>query len=217
MPGQRKVSLKCQNPMDISGVRARYIYGVIGWFRIGFIMLPVLKKKCWAVQEQSSYQSWCWRQEHRLYQLVPRLHPLVHQELQPSHVVPGFLHWGFLQLRPGNRITVNQSTYVCDKEEVLERWVTWLVLDSDGLGEAGAGFLITRLVIIFLFLVKTRGATIAEACLRLEADWSKSGWIVVITFFIDGDPLQKSTSGAVGRKWNGSPLLVIGSGPSCCC
>src|SRR6185503_5918547 len=41
--------------------------------------------------------------------------------------------------------------------------------------------------------------------------------MVVITFFIDGNPLQKSTSGAVGRKWKGSPLLVIGAGPSCCC
>jgi hypothetical protein len=90
------------------------------------------------------------------------------------------------------------------------------VLDSDGLGEAGTGFLMTRLVIIFLFLVKTRGATLAEVCLHLEADWSKSGWTVIITFFIIGDPLQKSTLGAIGRKWNGSPLLVIGSGPSCC-
>jgi hypothetical protein len=35
------------------------------------------------------------------------LPPSVHQELQPSHVVPGFLHWGFLQLRPGTRTTVN--------------------------------------------------------------------------------------------------------------
>jgi hypothetical protein len=43
-------------------------------------------------------------------------------------------------------------------------------LDSDGLGEVGTGFLITRLVIIFLFLVKTRGATTAEVCLRLKAD-----------------------------------------------
>ena len=91
------------------------------------------------------------------------------------------------------------------------------MLDSDGLGEAGAGFLMTRLVIIFLFLVNTRGATLAEASLRLKADWSKSGRAAIITFFIDGDPLQKSTSGAVGRKWNDSPLLVIGSGPSCCC
>ena len=41
--------------------------------------------------------------------------------------------------------------------------------------------------------------------------------MVIITFFIGDDPLQKSTSGAVGRKWNGSPLLVIGSRPSCCC
>ena len=73
-------------------------------------------------------------------------------------------------MRHGNKITVNQSTYVRNKEEVLEIRVTWLVLDSDGLGEAGASFLMTRLVIIFLFLVKTRGATIAEACLRLEAD-----------------------------------------------
>ena len=54
--------------------------------------------------------------------------------------------------------------------KVLERRVTWLVFDSDGLGEAGAGFLMTRLVIIFLFLVKTRGATLAGVCLRLEAD-----------------------------------------------
>ena len=81
----------------------------------------------------------------------------------------------------------------------------------------GSGFLMTRLVIIFLFLVKTRGAMLAEVCLRLGADWSKSGWTVIITFFIGGDPLQKSTLGAVGRKWNGSPVLVMGSGPSCCC
>jgi len=59
---------------------------------------------------------------------------------------------------------------VCNKEKLQKRWITWLAFDSDGLGEAGAGFLMTRLVIIFLFLVKTRGATIAEACLRLEAD-----------------------------------------------
>ena len=156
MLGQRKANLKYQSPMGISGVRARCIYGAIGWFRIGFVKLPVLRK-CWAVQEQSSCQSLCWHQEHRLYRLVPRLHPSVHQELQPSHVDPGFLHSGFLQLRPGNRITVNQSTYVWDKEEVSEKWVTWLVLDSDGLEEAGAGFLIIRLVIIFLFLVKTWG------------------------------------------------------------
>ena len=39
--------------------------------------------------------------------------------------------------------------------------------------------------------------------------------MVIITFFIGDDLLQKSTSGAVGRKWNGSPLLVIGTGPSC--
>src|SRR6185312_9688768 len=34
MPGQRKANLKCQSPMDISEVRARYIYEAIGWFRI---------------------------------------------------------------------------------------------------------------------------------------------------------------------------------------
>ena len=91
------------------------------------------------------------------------------------------------------------------------------MLDSDGLREACVDFLMTRLVIIFLFLVGTRGATLGEVCLCLEADWSKSGWAAFITFFIDGDPLQKRTSGAVGRKWNGSPLLATGSGPSCCC
>ena len=42
------------------------------------------------------------------------------------------------------------------------------MLDSDGLGEACADFLMTRLVIIFLFLVGTRGATLAEVCLRLK-------------------------------------------------
>ena len=35
IPGQRKASLKCQSPVDISGVRARCIYKAIDWFRIG--------------------------------------------------------------------------------------------------------------------------------------------------------------------------------------
>ena len=48
--------------------------------------------------------------------------------------------------------------------------------------------------------------------------WQGQVWLNRhITFFIGGDPLQKSTSGAVGRKWNGSPVLVVGSEPSCCC
>ena len=166
MQGQRKANLKCQSSMGISGVRTRCICEAVGWFRIGFGMLPVLKKRCCTVQEQLSCYSWCWRQWHLLHQLVPRLHPLVHQELQPSHVVPGFLHWSCFRLRPGNKITVNQGTYVWNKEKVFEWWVTWLVLDSDGLGEAGAGFLITRLVIIFLFLVKTRGG---NACRNLSS------------------------------------------------
>ena len=76
-------------------------------------------------------------------------------------------------------------------QENLEKWITWLVLESDGLGEGGAVFLMTRLVKIFLFLVRTRGAAPPENCLRLEADCSTSGWTVIITFFIDGDPLQK--------------------------
>jgi len=50
MLGQRKAILKYQSPMGVSGVRARCIYGDIGWFRIGFVKLPVLKK-CWAVQK----------------------------------------------------------------------------------------------------------------------------------------------------------------------
>ena len=102
-------------------------------------------------------------------------------------------------------------------QEDLERWITWLVLESDGLGEGCVVFLMTRLVKIFLFLVGTRGAAPPENCLRLEADWGESGRTVIITFFIGGDPLQKRTSGADGRKWNGSPLLATGSGPSCCC
>ena len=51
-----------------------------------------------------------------------------------------------------------------------------------------------------------------NACRSLSSLGSrlKSGWTDIITFFI-------GTSGAVGRKWNGSPVLVIGSGPSCRC
>ena len=91
------------------------------------------------------------------------------------------------------------------------------MLESDGLGEDCAVFLMTRLVKIFLFLVGTRGAALLENCLRLEADWGESGRAVIITFFIGGDPVQKRTLGADGRKWHGSPLLATGSGPSCCC
>ena len=67
------------------------------------------------------------------------------------------------------------------------------------------------------FLSWDSGAALPEVCLRLEANWGESGRVVIITFFIGGDPLQKRTSGAVGRKWNGSPLLVMGSGLFCCC
>ena len=91
------------------------------------------------------------------------------------------------------------------------------MLESDGFGEGCDVFLMTRLMKIFLFLVGTRGAALPKVCLRLEADWGESGQIVIITFFIGGDPLQKRTSGAVGRKWNGSPLFVMGFEPSCCC
>ena len=134
MQGQRKANLKYQNSMGISGVSARCIYGVIGWFRIGFVMLPVLKKKCWTIQEQSSYQSWCWRQEHLLHRLVPRLHPSVHQELQPSHVDSGLLHWRFLQLHPGNKIIVNQGTYVWYKflNDELPG-CCWTLMDLEGM------------------------------------------------------------------------------------
>ena len=53
--------------------------------------------------------------------------------------------------------------------------IIWLVLESDGLGEGCAVFLMTRLAMIFLFLVGTRGAALPEVCLRLEADWGESG------------------------------------------
>ena len=74
------------------------------------------------------------------------------------------------------------------------------MLESDGLGEGGAVFLMTRLVKIFLFLVGTRGAALPKVCLRLEADWGESGRTVIITFFIGGDPLQKRTSGRLGES-----------------
>ena len=60
-------------------------------------------------------------------------------------------------------------------QEDLERWITWLVLESDGLGEGCAVFLMTHLVKIFLFLVGTRGTAPPEVCLRLKADCSTSG------------------------------------------
>ena len=60
-------------------------------------------------------------------------------------------------------------------QENLERWITWLVLESDGLGEGCVVFLMIRLVKIFLFLVGTRGAAPLEICLRLEANWGESG------------------------------------------
>ena len=138
----------------------------------------------------------------------------------------GFINGGFLLCWASSTEDVSscvleiglQSTRIyMYKEEVSKIWITWLVSDSDGLGEGCAVFLRTRLAMIFLFLVGTRGATLTEVCLRLEADWGKSGWTAIITFFFDGDLLQKRTSGAVGRKWNDSPLLVTGSGSSCCC
>ena len=70
-----------------------------------------------------------------------------------------------------------------------ERWIIWLVLESDRLGEGCAVFLMTRLVKIFLFLVGTRGAAPPEDCLRLEADWGEPSRTIIITFFICGDPL----------------------------
>ena len=70
------------------------------------------------------------------------------------------------------------------RKKIQKRWITWLELVSDGLREDWTIFLIILFVIIFLFFVGTRGATIAEDCLRLEADWSKSGWTDIITFFI---------------------------------
>ena len=45
MLGRRRVNLKCQSSMDISGVRTIYIYEVIGWFKIGFMMLPFLEEE----------------------------------------------------------------------------------------------------------------------------------------------------------------------------
>ena len=42
-------------------------------------------------------------------------------------------------------------------QENSEIWITWLVLESDGLGKGCDVLLMTRLVKIFLFLVGTRG------------------------------------------------------------
>ena len=174
MLGRRKANLKCQSSMDISGVRTICIYEVIGWFRIGFVMSPVLEKKCWSVREQSSYQSWCERQEHRLYQLVLRLYPSVHQELQPSHVDSGLLHWRFLQLHPGNRIIINQDTYVWYEflNDELPGWC-WTLMDlgklalvSWSLASWSSSFSWSRLggqcLQKFVFAWKPTGVSLAE-------------------------------------------------------
>jgi len=61
------------------------------------------------------------------------------------------------------------------KGENSKRWITWLVLGSDGSEEGCAIFLVNRLAIIFLFLVGTRGAALPEDCFCLEADKGESG------------------------------------------
>ena len=81
------------------------------------------------------------------------------------------------------------------------------MLDSDGLGEACADFLMTRLVIIFLFLVGTRGAALAEVCLRLEADWrylAEQPLLLSSLMVIPckrGHQEQMEESGMVSRYW----------------
>ena len=94
------------------------------------------------------------------------------------------------------------------RKKFQKRWITWLELGSGGLRKDWTIFLMILFVIIFLFLVGTRGATIAEAYLRLEADWSKSGWMVIITFFIGDDPCRRvhqgrlEKSGMAPRCWS---------------
>ena len=81
------------------------------------------------------------------------------------------------------------------------------MLESDGLGQGCAVFLMTRLVKIFLFLVGTRGAAPPENCLRLEADWGESGRTVIITFSLAVIPCKREhqgrmeESGMVHRYW----------------
>ena len=97
---------------------------------------------------------------------------------QRISIVMGFQCYGFLQSCPGERIIINQGICAYKGENIqenLERWITWLVLESDGLGEGCAIVLMTRLVKIFLFLVGTRGAAPPENCLRLKADCSTFG------------------------------------------
>ena len=73
------------------------------------------------------------QQEHWLCQLALHVPPSEHQDLRLFHVELDFQYWGCLQLHPENRI---QSTGVyMHKEEVSKKWITWLELESDGLGE----------------------------------------------------------------------------------
>ena len=82
------------------------------------------------------------------------------------------------------------------------------MLDSDGLGEACADFLMTCLVIIFLFLVSTQGAALAEVCLCLEADWrslAEQSLLLSSLMVIPckrGHQEQLEGSGMVPRYWS---------------
>ena len=169
-------------------------------------MLPVLKKKCWTVQEQSSYWSWCWRQEHLPHRLVPRLHPSVHQELQSSRVDSGLLHWRFLQLHPRNRIIINQGTYVWYKflNDELPGWC-WTLMDLEGMVLVSwwhalwsSSFSWSRLggqcLQKFVFAWKPTGASLAEQSLSL------SSLVVILCRRVHQEQLEES--GMAPQCWS---------------
>ena len=64
----------------------------------------------------------------------------------------------------------NQPEYMCLMKKYRREWITWLVSGSDGSEKGFAILLTTRFVVIFLFLVGTRGAALPEIGLSLEAD-----------------------------------------------
>ena len=82
------------------------------------------------------------------------------------------------------------------------------MLESDGLGEAGAGFLMIRLVIIFLFLVKTRGQHLQKFVFVWKptevslAEWSLSLSSLLVIPYRRVHQGQLEESGMVPRCWS---------------
>src|SRR6185436_9426643 len=104
MPGQRKANLKCQSPMDTSEVRARCIYEAIGWFRIGSCNVTCSEEEALGSLRAIVLLEFVSASRTSTVSACPSLASISTLGVVSSHVVLDSLHWGCLQLRPGNRI-----------------------------------------------------------------------------------------------------------------